>query len=107
GPDERLGGRIVVFQVFHDSPLEVGDAFESAAADTLSGDLGEKALHHVEPGSRGRRKVQMKAGMRFDPSLHSRGLVSGVVVDNEMEIETGRSLLIDQFEKAQELAMPM
>jgi len=85
----------VIFQVFYDSPLKVGDALENAAADTLSGDLGEKALDHIEPGSRGRRKVQMEAGMRFDPTLHRRGLVSGVVVDNEMEIETGGSLLID------------
>ena len=47
----------------------------------------------------------MKAGMRFDPVLHGRGFVSGVVINDEMEIETGGGLLVDQLEKAQELAM--
>src|SRR2546423_1478825 len=95
-----------MFQILHDRPLEFGDALERAAADTLSGDLGKKALDHVEPGTRGRRKVQMEAGMRF-PALHGRGLVGGIVIDDEMEIETSWGLLVEQFEKPQELAMPM
>ena len=76
----------MIFQVFHDSPLEIGDALESATADTLSGDLGEKAFDHIGPGSRGRRKVQMQAGIRLDLTLHGRGLMSGVVIDNKMEV---------------------
>jgi hypothetical protein len=51
--------------------------------------------------------VQMEAGMRLDPALYGRSLVSGIVVNDEMEIETGGGLLVDQFEKAQELAMSM
>lgn len=78
-----------------------------ATADAISGDLGEEPLHHVEPGSRSRREVQMEAGMRFDPALCGRGLESGIIVDNEMEIEAGRGRLIDQSEKVQEVAMPM
>jgi hypothetical protein len=41
--------------------------------------------------------------MRFDPALHGRGLVSGVVVNNEMEIEAGRGLLVHQFLRRLEL----
>jgi hypothetical protein len=33
--------------------------------------------------------------------------VSGVIVNDEMEIETGGGLLVDQFEKGQELTMSM
>ena len=51
--------------------------------------------------------MQMEAGVRFDPALYSWGLVSGIVVYDEMEIETSGGLLIDQLEKAQELAMSM
>jgi hypothetical protein len=63
---------------------QLGDALKRAAADTVSGDLGEEALEHVEPGSRGWREVQMKAGMRFDPVLHGRGFVSGVLRGREV-----------------------
>ena len=106
-PDEGFGIGIVVPQVFNDGILELGDAFEDAAADAFAGDLGEEPLDHVEPGRRGRREVQMEARMRFNPALHGGRLVSGVVVNDEMEIEVGRGPLVDQFEKAQELAMSM
>ena len=61
GPDEGLGIGVVVLLVIH---LELGDAVEGAATNAVSGDLGEEALDHVEPGSRGRREVRMKARMR-------------------------------------------
>ena len=51
--------------------------------------------------------MQLEARMQFDPALHGWRLVSSVVVNDEMEIETGRGLLVDQFEKAQELAVSM
>jgi hypothetical protein len=49
---------------------------------------GEEALNHVEPGSRGRREVQMKARMGLEPALYGRRLVGGIVVDDQVEIET-------------------
>src|SRR6516165_9521552 len=85
----------------------LGDALEGTAADAVSGDLGEEALNHVEPGSRGRREVQMEARMRLEPALYGRGLVGGIVVDHQVEVEAGRGLMVDQLEKAQELAMPV
>src|SRR5882757_7556759 len=76
-----------------------------AATDAVSGDLGKEPLNHVEPGSRGRCEVQMETWMPFDPALYGRGLVGGIVVNDQMEIETGRGLMIDQPEKAQELSV--
>ena len=105
--DEGFRVGIVVLQVFHNGALELDDALKGAAADAISGDLGEEALDHVKPGRRCWREVQMKAGMRFDPALHGRGFVSSVVVNDEMEIKAGGGLLVDQFEKVQELAMSM
>jgi hypothetical protein len=87
--------------------LSSATALEGAAPDAVSGDLGEKALDHVKPGGRGRREVQMEAGMRCDPALHGCGLVSGIVINDKMEIETRWGLLFDQPEKMQELAMSM
>jgi ABC-type multidrug transport system fused ATPase/permease subunit len=48
-PDEGFGVGIMVLEVVHDRALQFCDAFESAPADTFFGDLGKKALNHVEP----------------------------------------------------------
>ena len=45
--------------------------------------------------------------MRLEPPLHRRGLMGGIVVDDEMEVEIGGRLMFDQPEQAQELAVPM
>ena len=97
----------MVLQVIHNGVLELGDALEGPAANAVSGDLGEEALDHVEPGSRGRREVKVETRMGLEPALHGRGFMGGVVVNHEMKVETLWGLLIDQLEKAQELAMPM
>ena len=67
----------------------------------------EEPFDHVEPGSRSRREVQMEAGMGFEPALYGRRLMRGIVVNDQMEIEIGGRLLVDQSEKAQEFAMSM
>ena len=74
----------MVFQVYHDGNLEFGDALEGAAPDAVSGDLGKNRS-----------------------AIYRRGLVSGIVVNDEIEIQTSRGLPVDQFEKVPELAMWM
>jgi hypothetical protein len=82
-PDEGLGVCVVVFEVVHDGSVQLGNAFEDAAADEFSGDLGEEALDHVEPGGGGRGEVQVEARVRREPAFDGRGLVGGVVVDDQ------------------------
>src|SRR4029077_17207316 len=106
GPDEGLWIGIVVFQVFHDRTFEFGDILEGTAADAVSGDLGKEALNHVAPRGRGRSEVQMEAWMHLEPTLYGRRF-SGIVVNDQMQVEARRGLLVDQPEKAQELTMPM
>ena len=60
---------------------------------------GEEALNHVEPGSRGRREVQMEARMGLEPALYGRRLVGGIVVDDQVEIETGRGSMMISLRK--------
>jgi hypothetical protein len=45
--------------------------------------------------------------MHLEPALYCRGLVSGIVVDDQMQVEIGGGLLIDLLEKAQKLSIPM
>jgi hypothetical protein len=49
----------------------------------------------------------MEAGMGFEPALYGRSFMRRIIVNDEMEIETGGGLPVDQSEKAQELAMSM
>src|SRR3984893_3213636 len=49
----------------------------------------------------------MEAGMGFEPALYGWSLMRRIIVNDEMEIETGGGLPVDQSEKAQELAMSM
>lgn len=49
GPDVGFGMAVVVVEIVHDGLLQFVDAFEDAASDALSGDLGKEPLDHVEP----------------------------------------------------------
>ena len=51
--------------------------------------------------------MQVETGMGFEPALYRRGLMGGIVIHDQMEVEIGRGLMIDQLEKTQELSMPM
>src|SRR6202040_2088051 len=87
--------------------LQFVDALEDAAADAFSGDLGKEALDHVEPRAGRRREVQMKARMPLEPALYRGGLVGGIIIDDQMQVEIGQRPLVDGLEKAEELAMPV
>lgn len=96
----------MIFQVLHDGAFQLGNAFEGAAPDAVSGDLGKEALDYVER-RRCRCEVQVEARMGLEPALYGRGLMRGAVVDDEVRIEPFGGLLVDQPEKAQELTMTM
>ena len=70
------------------------------APELLFGQEREGALDLVEPGGAGRREVDMPAGMPGQPALDGRGLVGGVVVHHQMDVEVAGHL---GFEGPQEL----
>ncbi len=51
--------------------------------------------------------MQVKAWMLFEPALYGGGLMCGVVVSNQMQVKTGRGLLINLPEKTEELLRPV
>ena len=106
-PNVGLRAAVVVIEIVHDGLLQFVDALEDAAANAFSGDLGKEPLDHVEPRARSGRKVQVKARMPLEPALYRRGLVGGIIVDDEMQVEIGQSPFVDGLEKAEELAMPV
>ena len=52
-----------------DGGLQIRDALEDAAPDTLAGDLGEEALDAVQPRRRCWNEVQLETRMPLQPPL--------------------------------------
>lgn len=63
-----------------------------SSSATLFGDAAEEALDLVEPGTRCRCEVHMKAGMPFEPGLDLGMLVRCVIVSDEMHVEVWQRL---------------
>ena len=52
-------------------------------------------------------KWRWKRGCAAKPPSDLGGLVGGVVVEDQVQVEIGRRFLVDSLQKAQEFAMPM
>jgi len=74
---------------------EIGLQRKDAATNRLVGDLAEPALDEVEPRTRGRREVQMEAGVLREPVLHVGVLVGRVVVEDQMDLEGLGNFAVD------------
>ena len=57
-------------QIVIDRGLQVIDAGIAATSDAPRRDLGEEALHEVQPRRAGGREVQLEAGVLCQPGLH-------------------------------------
>ena len=83
-----------------DVALEAGHARVGAALDLLRRQLGERALDEVEPGRPGRGEVEMEAWVAKQTALDRRGLVGGVVVEDEVDGQVGGHLGVDRSRNA-------
>jgi hypothetical protein len=72
GPDEGFGIGIGFLQEAVDGGLEIDDAFEDAAFEPPSRQLGEEAFNCVEPGGGGWGEVEMKALVPLEPGANPR-----------------------------------
>src|SRR5204863_5458815 len=85
-----------------DSGLQVGDRVEDPAADALAGHLGEEVLDGVEPGGRGRGKVERPARMARPPGQHLGMFMGGIVVEHGVDHLAGGHLALDSIEEVDE-----
>src|SRR2546425_2722834 len=107
GPSKWPGVVVVELEVAVDLQDQVANASEGPAPDLLLGQGREPAFHLIEPGGTGRGEVQVIAGMLGEPPPYTGMLVSAVVVQDQMDIDAGRHLAVDQAEKPQELLVAM
>ena len=90
-----------------DRVMQRGDAAVDAAAELPLGEQGEEALDLIEPGGAGRGMVDVPVRALEQPVAHGRGLVGGVVVHDEMDVDIGRDICLDRIEEAAELSRPV
>ena len=107
GPDERLGVPVPLVDPLTDIGLQLGDIAVGGPAQLAAGQLGEPALNKIQPGRAGGREVQLEAGMLQQPVLDRRGLVGGVVVQDQVQVQVLRHGGIDELEEPQELLVPV
>ena len=103
GPFEGLGVGVVMTDEVHDVGAQSLDAAIDAAPDLLVGDEREEALDLIEPGRTGGREMDMPARPFGEPVADQWGFVRGVVVHDEMDIETARDGGLDLVEELAEL----
>src|SRR6516165_6438187 len=87
--------------------FELRGAGVCTALDGALCEQPEPALHLVEPGAAGRSEVHMIARTLGQPIPDDGGLVGGVVVDNQMNVQLGRHFLVDAVEKLTEFHAAM
>jgi len=107
GPDEGAQVFVVVGQPVADVGAQLAHRALDDAARRARGQLGEPALDEVQPGGAGGGEVQREARMGEQPVPHRRGLVGGVVVEDEVHLKLGRDLALERRQEALELDRAM
>ena len=95
------GFEVVMREVDVDRGDEFTDAGETAISDDIVGELAKKALDQIEPGGTRRREVNVHAWVLFKPRADRGVFVRGIVVDDQMQRQFGRSLPVQLFEESQ------
>src|SRR3954452_7053638 len=96
-----------LLEVAIDRALQVEDGAEDAALQPAFGEGGEEALHRVQPGAGGRREMEDEARMSAEPGDDLGVLVSGVVVEDDVNDLAGRDMRLDGIEETEELLVPV
>ncbi len=86
---------------------EIGGGIERSPPDGALGDEREEAFDLVEPGGVGWREVNVPTRTAGEPGPDFGMLVSGVVVDDEMDVQLGRHVSFDMTQEGEELRVAM
>jgi len=103
GPHKRLGILVPGRNPRADVGLQGRDAGVHPALEQLGGQLSKPALDLIEPGGAGRDEMHMEARARGQPPLDRLGLMRGVVVADQMDVEVGGNFLVEPGQELLEL----
>ena len=93
--------------VVSDRGNQFWDTGETAATDTLDGELSEPSLNHGHPRTRRWNEVQLEPRMSLQPAFHTGVFVGAIVVHDQMHRKLGQRVGIDLLEEPNELLVPM
>src|SRR5262245_2559934 len=102
-PPPRLRRIVVLADITHEFPLQIGHRGEHAAGDDIALDLGEPELDLVEPGRIGRGVMQMHVRMPDQEILDTLGLVCREVVADDVNLFAAGLVSDDVGEEGHEL----
>ena len=97
----------MLLNVIVDCVDDLWNVLEHASAQTFVSEVAKKAFHHIEPGGAGWCEVYVKTWMPGQPAFNLWMLVSGVVIDDQMQVFLRRGLAVNELQKLQPFLMPM
>ena len=95
----------MVMNIMVDGFDQGSDIGERAAPQLLIGDLTKPTFNHVEPRTRRGDEMQMEAWMTLQPGSDTRMFMGSIVVDDQMQLQSGGHFGINAFEKPNEFLM--
>jgi hypothetical protein len=103
-PFEGLRVSVVMTDEVHNVGAQSPDAAIDAASNLFVGDEREEAVDLIEPGRTGRCEMDMPARPFGEPVADQRGLVRGIVVHDETDVETAWDGGLNLVEELAELS---
>ena len=76
----------MLLNVVVDCVDELWNVLEHASAQTLVGEVAKKPFHHIEPRGACWREVNVKTWMPGQPTFNLWMFVSGVVIDDQVQV---------------------
>ena len=107
GPFEGLWVLVVLVDEGADVSFELAGRTVYPALQLLAGQFGEPALDLIDPGGGCRREVDMPVRPSRQPGLDRRGLVGGVVVHDDVDVEACGNAAVDLLQEVEELPGPV
>ena len=106
-PDKGLGFCIVRDNMSFDSFNQFINATEDTPPQAVDREIPEESFDHVEPGSAGRSEVKVESRIASLPGFHSRMLMGGVIIADDVYLLVGRCCFDNQVEKADPFLVPV
>lgn len=95
-PKEGLGLAVIVLgDKAVDGALEIDDGAEHAMPQAPAGELGEEALHRVQPRARGGRGVNDSARVPREPFPDLGMLVGGIIIEDDVNRLAGKDVALE------------
>ena len=98
---------VVLFDEGADAGFDLAGRGVHTALQLLARQFGKPAFDLIDPGSGGRREVDVPVRSSRQPGLDRRGLVSGVVVHDDVDVQPLRDTPVDLLQEVEELPGPV